>query len=119
VSTERLSEHFTRDELACPCCGRCIVEPELISALERIRAMVGGPVIVNSGYRCSAHNRRIGGAHRSRHLEGRAADLAIPNGMTHEEFGNLCEEVIGDDGGVGRGTTFVHVDVRGYRARWR
>ena len=31
---------------------------------------------VNSGFRCAAHNREVGGVPRSRHLVGCAADVA-------------------------------------------
>ncbi len=37
-----------------------------------------GPVFVTSGYRPPALNRAIGGAERSAHLNGRAADIVVP-----------------------------------------
>ena len=46
--------------------------------LEPIREMVDRPVVVTSGYRCLALNRAIGGAKKSAHQFGRAADIRVP-----------------------------------------
>lgn len=70
-----LSMHFSRKELECPCCGKFIKCPPLYVALERIRAGVGGPMIVASGTRCAKHNREVRGRDDSRHLVGAAADV--------------------------------------------
>lgn len=43
--------------------------------LEYIRRCIGVPVIVNSGYRNSEHNKRVGGVPTSQHLVGAAADV--------------------------------------------
>lgn len=52
VSGRRLAEYFTETELACRCCGRLLVDPDLIKRLETLRQLVGRPILVNSGYRC-------------------------------------------------------------------
>ena len=43
--------------------------------LEPARIQFGAPSYVNSGYRCQALNKAVGGVARSYHLQGRAADL--------------------------------------------
>ncbi len=40
-----------------------------------LREWVGGPIRVNSFYRCEELNKAIGGSSRSQHCEGRAIDL--------------------------------------------
>ena len=42
--------------------------------LEPARQVVG-PIIINSGFRCSEVNRRVGGVSNSQHLTGQAADI--------------------------------------------
>ena len=42
--------------------------------LEPARLLVG-PIIVNSGFRCEAVNRQVGGVKNSQHLIGQAADI--------------------------------------------
>jgi hypothetical protein len=43
--------------------------------LDPLRALWGGPLTVNSGYRSAELNAAVGGAVRSRHLLGEAADI--------------------------------------------
>ena len=43
--------------------------------LEPAREAIGCPIIVNSGFRNEAVNRRIGGVRNSQHLLGQAADI--------------------------------------------
>lgn len=42
---------------------------------EPLRAWVGGPIKINSFFRCEDLNRAIGGSSRSQHCEGRAIDV--------------------------------------------
>ena len=42
--------------------------------LEPARCVVG-PIIINSGFRCAAVNRKVGGVGNSQHLIGQAADI--------------------------------------------
>lgn len=43
--------------------------------LDPLRERWGSPLIVTSGYRCAKLNRAVGGAPRSQHTKGQAADL--------------------------------------------
>ena len=57
--------------------------------LEPIRQAFGQPIVVNSGYRCRQLNIAVGGAKRSFHLSGRAADIVAgltPDQMTNDKF---------------------------------
>jgi uncharacterized protein YcbK (DUF882 family) len=45
--------------------------------LERVRAHLGAPVTVTSGYRGPALNRAVGGVPTSDHLAGCAADIVV------------------------------------------
>ena len=46
-----------------------------VNVFEPLREYVGGPIKINSFFRCEALNRAIGGSSRSQHCEGRAIDL--------------------------------------------
>jgi uncharacterized protein YcbK (DUF882 family) len=100
--------HFTAEELGGD------PDPALVAALERLRAARGGiPLRIVSGRRSAAHNRAVGGAPRSQHLYGRAAD--IPSGYATV----LQAERAGFRGIGSKGAWAVHVDVRpGPPARW-
>lgn len=95
------------------------VSPALIEALEEIRARVGQPLIILSGYRPPDYNRAVGAKSDSTHVDGLAADICC-TGLTTEDLRDICNEVIGQSGGVGyySKSKYVHVDVRGQKARW-
>jgi hypothetical protein len=54
---------------------------ELISVLDGLRESWGSPILVTSGYRCRVLNQAVGGAKRSAHICGYAADLVPSNGL--------------------------------------
>ena len=92
--------------------------PRLAYVFELIRYVVGHlPISNNSAYRSPSHNRRIGGARKSQHVEGRAMDLVPPKGWTTREFHAVIRDSIPEVRGLGRYRGFVHVDVRPGR-RW-
>ena len=95
------------------------LSPSLVQALEDIRARTGRPVTVTSGYRPPDYNREVGGVSNSAHIDGLAADIYC-DGLTTDQLYDICEQVIGTRGGVGYypKSGFVHVDLRGYYARW-
>lgn len=101
-----LSPHFSAREFRCKHCGVAKVDRVLIQRLERLRAIVGRPLYVVSGYRCPVHNRNVRGASRSQHLYGRAADLRAGY-ATVEEAQRAGFTGIGFSNGWA-----VHVDVR-------
>jgi len=89
-------------------------------ALNQLRELAGRPIKINSGYRCAKHNAAIGGAPHSQHKLGKAADIVIA-GLTVNEMVELAEQVDAfRNGGIGAypQAGFIHIDNRGYRARW-
>ena len=48
----------------------------LAALLEQVRALVGGPITVSSGYRSPALNKAVSGAANSAHVLGLAADIS-------------------------------------------
>ena len=59
--------------------------------LEPLRVAWGSGIKVNSGYRCDALNRAVGGVSTSAHKQGYAADLVPTNGKI-DEFGKFVKE---------------------------
>jgi uncharacterized protein YcbK (DUF882 family) len=95
------------------------LSPALVLALEEIRTRAGRPVTVTSGYRPPDYNREVGGVSNSCHIDGLAADIYC-DGLTTDQLYDICVQVIGYRGGVGYypKSGFIHVDLRGYEARW-
>lgn len=76
INDIQVSPHFKLREFQCRCCGAVKLSPELLAMLELVRAAWGGPLVITSGYRCPSHNKAIGGAARSLHMSGVAADIS-------------------------------------------
>jgi len=47
----------------------------LAQGLEQVRTLIGFPLDISSGYRCTRLNSRVGGAKSSQHTRGQAADF--------------------------------------------
>lgn len=88
--------------------------------LQELRDEIGVSLHINSGYRSPAHNKKVGGARRSSHLKGMAADL---QNRTHtpqqlfEIIERLQKEGRMHDGGMKAYATFLHYDI-GPKRRW-
>jgi hypothetical protein len=88
--------------------------------LEQLRHALGEPITPISWYRTPAYNRYIGGASQSQHMKAIATDLSREwvNRVGRDRF-NYHADKIFRNGGVGRYPAgSVHVDSRGWRARW-
>lgn len=101
---------FKTSEFACPCCGVCEMDPEVQKKIDFIRERLGVPLHLNSAYRCSAHNREVGGKTASQHLQGKAIDVSIAN-MTAEKRRQFLELALTQFWGIGIAPTFFHLDV--------
>ena len=91
------------------------MENDLLTKLEQLRYRLGGKaILINSGYRSPAHNKRVGGASQSQHLYGKAVDIVVRGGkpsVVYREADKLFN-------GVGKYNTFTHVDTRSWKARF-
>ena len=57
--------------------------------LDPIREAWGGPITVNSGYRCPVLNKAVGGASTSQHQKGEAADLTVESPELNRQLFDL------------------------------
>lgn len=109
---KNLSTNFKVKDFACKDGSDVIlINPYLIELLEKIRAHFGKSLSINSGYRTPPYNRKIGGADKSSHMFGNAADFRI-DGVKPIEICTWLNTF--HTGGIGLYVTknFTHVDVR-------
>lgn len=126
---------------------RLLLKLELILGAVRREGISADTLFIMSGYRTPYYNKRIGNVQYSRHVYGDAADVFIDvdgdnrmddlNGDGKSDFedaeflASIVESLAESDpfvkplvGGIGRygpkphRGPFVHVDTRGYAARW-
>lgn len=115
----QLSKNLSRAEFACKCgCGFDTVDAELVRVIQDVRDHFGSPVVISSGCRCYEHNKRVRGAARSTHLEGRGADIQV-KGKTPKEVYEYLTGKYPNRYGIAWHRSFVHVDTRSNGpARW-
>jgi len=109
--------HFLPAEMACRRSGKLKIDTRLLDMLEATRRELGAPMIVNSGFRSRLHNTLIGGALRSYHVRGMAADIRTTR-IQPEMLISIAQKH--GARGVGRYLRrgFVHLDVRATPAEW-
>ena len=110
-----ISPHFKLDEMACKDgSDKVLYSTDLMAMLEKLRAYGGFTVHINSGYRSPSYNRKIGGASKSQHTLGTAADIVVKkNGKTvsAKKICCLCQD-LGFKGVAYISESAVHVDMR-------
>ena len=103
-------KNFSPAEIACRGTGQLKLHPEALDKLQALRDRLGKPLILRSAYRSPQHNRNVGGAPRSKHMDGTAFDIAMSN---HDpvKFAEAARAV----GFLGFGTYprsgFMHIDL--------
>lgn len=114
----RVSTNFQRGEFACRCgCGFDTVDAGTLEIVQAVRTHFGRPVRINSGCRCPAHNRSVGGAASSQHVLARAADIAV-EGVSPDAVHDWIADTY-PEASLGLYRTFTHVDTRTEGpARW-
>jgi uncharacterized protein YcbK (DUF882 family) len=120
-----LSEFHCRDGRRVPSSAHAGLRRLVTQILDPMRRRFG-PARVNSGYRHSAYNRRIGGERRSFHIYDErpsypAADLTFRLGTPYTWAVYARQLMRRGTGGVGQynRSRFVHVDQRPYVSSWR
>lgn len=61
--------------------------------LDPLRERWGGPITVNSGYRCSALNIAVGGSYTSHHKKGMAADITVGSQLDNRRLFQLAMDM--------------------------
>lgn len=123
----QLTEHFHIDEFRCKDGTGVPYDlvdniTKLAESLEVLRAYLGVPIIINSGYRNPTYNKLVvKGASASKHMKAIAADIRTlihsPQ-QIHDAIEILIAEGKMRQGGLGLYNSFVHYDIRGSKARW-
>ena len=126
---DRLTENFTFAELTASTTaarlglrnvpdGPALYQlTKLAEMLERVRSLLGVPVVVTSAYRSPEVNKAVGGRTSSDHCKGMAADIVAPRyGNAHAVAGAIAPRV--SELGVGqlilegiKGKQWVHLSI--------
>ena len=121
--TDKIATNFQYKEFDCHgngCCSTTIVDEKLVAYVQQIRDHFGKPVTITSPYRCETHNKRVGGATKSYHMQGKAADIVV-QGVSSREVAKYAESI--GILGIGLYETssdgyFTHIDTRTTKSFW-
>jgi len=122
----KLTENFSLKEFECKCgceTPKSVLENIrlLVLELQHIRDIFNEPIEINSAYRCKEHNNLVGGSKNSQHLLGKAVDIVVNNytpNEVQETIIYLRETGCSELNGIGRYSTFTHVDIRNNIGDW-
>jgi uncharacterized protein YcbK (DUF882 family) len=133
ATRKRLSAHFTVEEFDCR--DGTKVQPRDYNGLEALCRVYLEPlrkkygrVTIHSGFRTRTYNARVGGAKNSYHVytehdgNDQAVDFSCERGSPREWHATvnwLRRTKRNNRGGLGLYPTFVHADLRDYKADWR
>ena len=92
------------------------IDSDLIIYLQKIREIMGRPIVINSGYRTTEYNKKIKGAPRSQHIYGKASDIAA-NSIKPAELAKIAENL--GVPGIGLYDWGCHVDTRKNKSFWK
>ena len=132
-----LTANISRSEMACPCCEHPkfdVADYELLTVAQDSAEFFKHrysadrvAVSVLSGNRCKTHNRTVGGADESQHIDAKALDYRLKvyvdgawRFISSHELSEYLDSKYPGKYGIGlypRGR--VHLDCRPSRARWR
>ena len=115
----QITENFTLEEVKSRDTGALLITDLLYHHMDKLQEMREeiGRIDINSGYRTPEHNKSVGGAENSMHLQF-ATD--IRTGVELDRANEIAEDL--GFSGIGRYKTFLHLDCREFidrlPARW-
>lgn len=129
----QLTPHFTIDELA----GTSNVQYKKLNLLkaqehmgkmymlagfaERVREIIGKPMIITSGYRCPELNKAIGGALTSQHIFCEALDFVVKGLRVEDIFNRIVTSDLKYNQIIiernKSGSQWVHISIGSYKQK--
>lgn len=110
-------KNFSPQELACKGTGSLMLNDDAMDKLQALRDRLARPLIITSAYRSPEHNRNVGGARGSKHMEGIAFDVRMEN-HDPQQFIAAARAVGFTAIGTYPRSGFIHIDTRPGGASW-
>lgn len=119
-----LTKNISRHEVTCRCgCGFNTIDHKVVTIVQEVadyfakeRNIERSVVFINSGARCTRHNKRVGGKLKSQHPKCRAIDFTI-KGVPPNLVATFLESKYMNEYGIGRYKYFTHIDTKSGKAR--
>ena len=123
---QNLSTNFKVREFKCnDGSDTILIDSTLVQVLQKVRDHFKKPITINSAYRTTSYNVKVGGSPNSQHCKGTAADIVVQgvDPLKVALYVKSLPEYSGK-GGIGYYSRadilggFTHVDTRASKSRW-
>lgn len=112
--TGHIVKNFSLQEMACKQNGdyQLLITPEMVNfaqLVQILRDKINKPIKVNSWFRTEHYNKMVGGARYSKHLDGRAVDIASTE---YDKITRLWQTICQNNNKIGviiYYDTFIHI----------
>lgn len=118
VNSKRITTHFHSTEFRCKCgCGKIYIDEKLVNNLETLFSKLNASkCIISSGYRCSKHDKNVGGSGYGQHTLGLASDC-IYYDKNNNPIPSKIVICVAHDLGIFKGMAkindnYTHLDIR-------
>lgn len=109
----QISKNFKAKEFACKDKSDAIkIDSTVVGYLQAARDHFGVPIYINSAYRTPAWNKKVGGASKSYHMQGRAVDHHTKGKIALLELAKFYESIGCRGIIVYPNSGFLHIDSR-------
>lgn len=102
-------KNFSPWEMASKREGAIKLDTDAMHKLQKLRLRLQKPLLITSAYRSPAHNRAVGGAKNSYHMQGVAFDVRMENHDPHH-FRKIAQDVGFTGFGYYIKNGFMHID---------
>lgn len=89
----------------------------ILAGVLQVLRNIHGRLRISSAYRCEKKNKEVGGAKRSYHLKGLAADI-VWSDWSKEKKVNFMKDCTDMDIWTKMYKDHIHIDLRNYEARY-
>jgi len=111
-----VSKHLQHREIRCKCsypnCTYTLIAFAAVESFEALREAHGGPLKVNSFFRCQQHNKDVSGKPSSKHTIGYAIDIECPDGVQIEVFAEMARQAGFDVVIIYAADNFIHCQIK-------
>lgn len=102
-------KYFKENEVNCKCgCGMTIND-NLKVLIDKLREDIKMPLVINSGARCTNHNKKVGASATSSHTKGLAVDIKANSDLTKAKIIHYATKL--GINRIGIAKNFIHIDI--------
>lgn len=94
------------------------MSPRFVYMLDALRALTDKLCHINSEYRTPEHNKAVGGAPGSAHIDGEASDVGTVGWSERERIDFILYARKLGFNGIGIGASFIHIDMKERKESW-